>query len=191
MEAMRMKLPDGYYESCPDELLAPLQTVIKRPMECQLWKLSPSVWLTFANIIPVMLLLPILDRFVYPCFFGQTPSMLKRITIGKIFLLLSIVVAIGIETYRMSELSHILKDREDKLVINAIPFHTGSSTTLHVASSASICLIVPQYLLFAFADVLSSVTGDLSLYNVYIQELVWLLYNQLCLSSLKKRSIMT
>ncbi len=154
-----MKLPDGYHEHCP-EGVAPSPAVNNRNMDCHFWKVSPAVWLAFANIIPVLVLLPLLDRLIYPCFVGHAPSMLTRIAIGKVFLLLSIAVAIGLETYRTHELFDVLADKNGTIVINAIPFHTGSSTTLHVASPVSINHIVPQYLLFAFADVLSSVTGE-------------------------------
>lgn len=154
MEAMRMSQSDGLYEDCP-EGVAPSMTV-----KCQFWKLSPAVMVAFANIIPVLFLLPLLDRLIYPCLFSQTPPMLTRIAVGKVFLLISIAIAIGIEVNRVNQLARVLKDSNETLVINAIPFHTGSSTTLHVASPVPIGQIVPQYFLFAFADVLSSVTGE-------------------------------
>ena len=84
--------------------------------------------------------------------------MLMRIGIGKLFLLLSIIISIGVESHRLDTLGHSLRGN-DSLLISAIPFHTGSSTTLHVASPVPTQLIIPQFLFFAFAEVLSNITG--------------------------------
>ena len=152
-----MKQPEGFYGECPDEVV-PLKSEVNRTVDCQFWKLPPSLWLAIANILPVLVLVPLVDRVVYPCLAGYSPTMLTRIAIGKVFLVMSIIVATGIEWYRIKALADQLNS-EESLVINAIPFHTGSSTTLHVAPPVAIELIMPQYLLFAIADVLCNITG--------------------------------
>ena len=79
---------------------------------------------------------------------------------GNIFLLLSILVAIPIEIERMKKLwQQFTSDGNSTIVINAIPFHTESATTFHVASPLSIVHIMPQYILFGFTGVLAKITG--------------------------------
>ena len=159
-----MKLPDGLHKDCPAAII-PHESEVNRTVNCQFWKVTPAIWIGIANIAPLLIIVPLFDRLIYPSLARHSPPMLARIGVGKLFLLASIIIAIGIESFRNNELGdHILADNGTKsLVLNAIPFHTGSSTTLHVASPVSIALIIPQYLLFAFAEVLSNVTGQHSL----------------------------
>ena len=152
-----MQVPKGFYKDCPIPKIPP-NSDIGRDVECRLWSIPPSIWLTIANLIPVLLLIPLLDRIIYPILGGHSPTMLMRIGIGKVFLLLSIIVAIGVESHRVIQLTESIR-HNDSVIISAIPFHTGSSTTFHVASPAPIYLIIPQFLFFAFAEVLSNITG--------------------------------
>ena len=153
-----MKLPTGWNDSCPN-LIIPTQEKVNRTVDCEFWKVPPSLWLSIANIFPILIIVPLFDRVIYPCLRGYQPTMLKRIGLGKIFLLISIIVAIVVEIFRIRSLWQHLRE-DTSIIINAIPFHTDSSTTLHVASPLVVTLIIPQYLLFCFAEVLSNVTGE-------------------------------
>ena len=157
LEAIRMKVPENFYKDCPSSIIPP-KSDIGREVECRFWNIPPSMWLTIANLIPVLLLIPLMDRIIYPFLGGRSPTMLMRIGIGKLFLLLSIIIAIGVESHRVFTLGQSFR-ANDSVIISAIPFHTGSSTTLHVASPVPIQLIIPQFLFFAFAEVLSNITG--------------------------------
>ena len=152
---MRMTVPPGFTENCPS--LGPIQSlnISSEVIKCQLWTVPPSLWLGLANIVPVLILIPICDRLVYPC---VRFAMLKRMAAGKFFLFLSILVAITVEVVRHNQLSSEFHSGTS-ITVNAIPFHTGTTTSLHVASPMSILWIMPQYFLFAFAEVLANITG--------------------------------
>jgi len=153
-----MKLPAGWNASCPKPII-PTREEVNRTVNCEFWEIPPSLWLSIANIFPILIIVPLFDRIIYPCLRGYQPTMLKRIGFGKLFLLISIIVAIVVEIFRVQSLWQHLRG-DNFLIINAIPFHTGSSTTLHVASPLNVALIIPQYLLFCFAEVLSNITGE-------------------------------
>lgn len=156
-----MQPPTGLYKECPKPII-PTDEVNGRHVDCQYWNAPPSLWLAIANVFPVLILIPFFDRVIYPIFVS-TPTMLRRIGVGKVFLLASIAVATGVECFRAKQLTEFLWNNPNNITINAIPFHTGSSTTLHVASPAAIELIIPQYFLFTFAEVLSNITGKLQM----------------------------
>ena len=153
-----MTVPQGSVQNCTQNLLTNTHFFenVTRRIECQLWKVVPSLWLALANIVPVLILIPIFDRLVYVCF---RIKMFKRMAIGKFFLFISIVVAIAVEGVRHRKLSDHFAMPNSTIVINAIPFHTESTATFHTASPLSIFWITPQYFVFAFAEVLASITG--------------------------------
>lgn len=65
----------------------------------------PVSALNMFDTIAILLLVPIFDRFVYPYFkkTGKPLSMLTKIGWGIVFALLSMVVAAGVEVYRVQE----------------------------------------------------------------------------------------
>ena len=136
-------------------------------LDCQLWKVPASLWLGIANILPILLLIPICDRLIYPCL--KSP-MLRRMAAGKVFIFLSISVAITVEVLRQHQLINAFNEAKDgntSIIVNAIPFHGDTTIRFHVASPMSIGWILPQYFLFAFAEVLASITGVLFMLLMY------------------------
>ena len=162
-----MTVPPGTYENCTEVLLSNTHffdnfTTHSRTIECRLWNFLPSVWIALTNVLPVLILIPLVDRLLYV---SCRLKMLKRITIGKVFLLASILVAIAVEVVRFQRLLGHFEAQNSTIVINAIPFHTKSATTFHNASPLSILWITPQYTLFAFAGVFGRITGIILFYQ--------------------------
>ena len=132
-------------------------------LDCQLWKVPASLWLGVANVLPILVLIPICDRLIYPCF--KSP-MLRRMAAGKVFIFLSIAVAITVEVLRHHQLINVFNEAKDgnaSIFVNAIPFHGDTTIRFRVASPMSVGWILPQYILFAFAKVLASITGMINL----------------------------
>lgn len=154
LEAVRMTVPYGTVDDCTASFQSSITT---HQIECQLWKIPPSLWIVITNFVPTLILIPLVDRILYVCF---RFSMLKRITVGEVFLFLSIAVAIGVEVARQRLLWSDFNNKNSTIVINAIPFHTESTTTLHIASPLSIFFVAPQYFLFAFAEIFCNITGE-------------------------------
>ena len=159
MEGLRMALPENWYEDC-HSLYSERFANSNRTIDCRALKVPPSLFVAAAYLLPLVIIAPVIDRIIYPCLRGHTPSMLSRIGIGKLCIILSISVAIGLEGYRQNKLIQHLRVEENFLAINAVPFHTASSTTLVVASPVSVLNIIPQFLMIAFAEVLGNVTGQ-------------------------------
>lgn len=158
LEGIRMTVPHGSFDDCTTLLRSNTHFFdnITQHMECHMWNVPPSLWIVLTNFVPILFLIPLVDRILYVSF---RPKMLKRIAVGKFFLLLSILVAIVVEIVRLHELWEHFERESSIIVINAIPFHTKSATTFHTASPLSILWITPQYLLFAFAEIFASVSG--------------------------------
>ena len=113
--------------------------------------------MALVTFVPILILILLVDRLLYV---SCRPKMLKRIATGNIFLFISILVAIAVEYVRIHKLGkHIELDESSTIIINAIPFHTESAATFHIASPLDIMFIAPQYFLFAFAEVFASITG--------------------------------
>ena len=160
LEGIRMTVPGGTYTDCTEMLYSSTHFFdnFNHSVECHEWRIPPSLWMTTTSIIPTLILIPLVDRLLYV---SCRPKMLKRIAAGKVFLLLSIVVAIPVEIVRLTQLWDQFDNEENNstIIINAIPFHTKSSMTFHVASPLSIAFIMPQYILFGFTVVLAKITG--------------------------------
>lgn len=156
-----MTVPLGTFENCTARLLSSTSFFEglnnTHQIGCQLWNMPPSLWMGLTNVAPILILIPLVDRILYVCY---RPSMLKRMAVGKVFLFVSLVVAIGVEFARANELWNHFKTEDSTIVINAIPFHTESAITFHVASPLPIFWIAPQYFLFVFAEILGKITGE-------------------------------
>lgn len=110
-------------------------------------KLSfPAASLTLFEILSLLILIPFIDRVVYPGFrrlgFNFTP--LRRIGVGMLFATGSVVMAGIIEVERKHNHGTIKQD-----VFN---------TTVN-ASTMSVFYQVPQYILQGTSEALVSVTG--------------------------------
>ena len=167
LEGIRMTAPNGAYEDCTTRLLSSTHFFdnATHHIECQKWTVPPSLWMALTTYVPLLILIPLLDRL---CYVSCRPKMLKRIAIGKIFLLTSILVAIAVEIVRFNRMWEQFEKSESTIVVNAIPLHTESSTTFHVASPLSILCLTPQYCLFAFAEVFASITGKLEPSTIHV-----------------------
>ena len=64
-----------------------------------------SVWLL--NVVSILLIIPLLDKIVFPCLREYTPNMLKRIGIGYFLSILSPLILLVLEGvgHHQSELS--------------------------------------------------------------------------------------
>ena len=165
LEGVRMSVPRGTYTNCTEAIYRSIDYSVNATysIECHKWSIPPSFWMASASFVPILVLIPLVDRLFYV---SCRPKMLKRIAAGNIFLLLSILVAVPVEIARMDKLwDQFTHGGNSTVVINAIPFHTASATTFHLASPLSIASIMPQYILFGFTKVFAKITG---LYVYYI-----------------------
>jgi peptide/histidine transporter 3/4 len=67
-----------------------------------LFKQIPAAWLSLFNVIFILLLLPLLDKVVYPLLdkYNYSPSLRTRILIGMFFSMMSMAVAGCVEKAR-------------------------------------------------------------------------------------------
>ena len=159
LEGTRTTVPHATYKDCTQHLLSSTHYFdnFSRSIECRMWTVPPSSWMALVTFVPILILILLVDRLLYV---SCRPKMLKRIATGNIFLFISILVAIAVEYVRIHKLGkHIELDESSTIIINAIPFHTESAATFHIASPLDIMFIAPQYFLFAFAEVFASITG--------------------------------
>ena len=70
---------------------------------CLLFQI-PQAWLSLFDVIFLIIMLPIMDRLIYPWLDrrGQSPSLRARIAVGMVFSFASVCVAGGLEMYRLS-----------------------------------------------------------------------------------------
>ena len=161
-----MSVPRGTYTNCTETIYRSTDYFVNATysVECHKWSIPPSFWMASASFVPILVLIPLVDRLFYV---SCRPKMLKRIAAGNIFLLLSILVAVPVEIARMEKLWD--QFTHGAVVINAIPFHTASATTFHLASPLSIASIMPQYILFGFTKVFAKITGLFVYLYVYLR----------------------
>ncbi|XP_063969040.1 solute carrier family 15 member 4-like [Lytechinus pictus] len=109
----------------------------------------PVAALNLFNVVIILILIPIMDRIVYPCFErnGMRLSMLKRIGIGMCFAAGSMIVAAIVEICR-------------KNVMRGGGFleQTIADVTYN-ASDVSVFAQIPQYCLIGTSEVFTSITG--------------------------------
>eukprot|EP00057_Strongylocentrotus_purpuratus_P016036 XP_011670510.1 PREDICTED: solute carrier family 15 member 4 [Strongylocentrotus purpuratus] len=109
----------------------------------------PVAALNLFNVIIILILIPIMDQFVYPCFerHGLRLSMLKRIGIGMVFASGSMVVAAIVEICRKNVM------RDGGYILQTIAGDTYNS------SDVSVFAQIPQYTLIGASEVFTSITG--------------------------------
>ncbi|XP_050733398.1 solute carrier family 15 member 4-like isoform X2 [Eriocheir sinensis] len=111
----------------------------------------PAAWLTLFNQVFLIGAIPLLTTFLYPVMdrAGIRLSMLFRIGIGMVFSILAVMVAGGLESYRIflwrsDNSSHI------EQIVGNVTYH---------AVNISIFWQVPQYVLVGAAELFASIAG--------------------------------
>ncbi|CAG5134601.1 unnamed protein product, partial [Candidula unifasciata] len=113
----------------------------------------PAAALNIFNTISIILLIPVVDRFVYPCFerTGRPLTYLKRIGIGMLLSVLAVIVAGVVEIYRKEDL--------DNWHIQELAGQNFNS------SSMSVFVQIPQFALIGASEIFTSVTTLEFAYN--------------------------
>ena len=121
----------------------------------------PAASLSLFEIISLLILIPFIDRVVYPGLrrlgFNFTP--LRRIGVGLLFAAGSVVLAGIIETER----KHVIKTHGT--------FKQDGFDTSVNASTMSVFYQVPQYILQGTSEALVSVTGIANIYQCFENDL--------------------
>ncbi|XP_060066618.1 solute carrier family 15 member 4-like [Ylistrum balloti] len=109
----------------------------------------PAAVLNIFNTVIILVLIPIIDRGIYPLLakYGRSPSHLQRIGLGMILAALSVVVAGVLEIYRKQELS------ESGGIIQELADDKFNASTL------SVFLQVPEFALVGASEVFASISG--------------------------------
>ena len=109
----------------------------------------PIASLDLANIAVILILIPIVDRIIYPYFTNWT--ILQKIGIGMIFVVMALICAAIVEVVRKQDISNIMTSTcDDKLFV----------------SNLSVLWQIPQYLLIGIAEVLTVINS----YNFFFTE---------------------
>lgn len=109
----------------------------------------PVAALNIFNTLIILILIPIMDRIVYPFLtkYNKKPTQLQRIGVGMVFAALSVVTAGVLEIYRKEEISNY---GGRKQILDGAVFS---------ASSLSMFLQVPQFLLMGISEVFFSISA--------------------------------
>ncbi|OWF40362.1 solute carrier family 15 member 4-like [Mizuhopecten yessoensis] len=109
----------------------------------------PAAVLNIFNTVIILILIPIIDRVIYPLLakYGRSPSHLQRIGLGMILAALSVVVAGVLEIYRKQELS------ESGGIMQELAGDQFNASTL------SVFLQVPEFALVGASEVFASISG--------------------------------
>ena len=107
----------------------------------------PAASLSLIDAMIILLLIPFMDRIVYPLLqrYNITLTPLRRIGGGMVFATLSVIAAAVTEVYR--------RDQVEGKLINDF----GGKT--YNASSMSVFCQVPQFLLIGTSEVFASISG--------------------------------
>ncbi|CAL1529876.1 unnamed protein product [Lymnaea stagnalis] len=116
----------------------------------------PAAALNAFNTIAIILLIPVVDRVVYPCFekIGKKLTYLKRIGIGMVLASIAMVNAGIVEIYRKEYMKEDNGTHVQELA--------GESFN---ASSMSVFLQIPQFTLIGASEIFTSVTTLEFAYN--------------------------
>ncbi|BFZ17940.1 hypothetical protein BsWGS_20979 [Bradybaena similaris] len=114
----------------------------------------PAAALNVFNTVSIIILIPIVDRLIYPCFekIKRPLTYLKRIGIGMLLSVLAVVVAGIVEIYR----------KEDLHEHSHIQVLGGENFT---ASSMSVFVQIPQFALIGASEIFTSITTLEFAYN--------------------------
>uniref|UniRef100_A0A0B6ZE32 Major facilitator superfamily (MFS) profile domain-containing protein n=1 Tax=Arion vulgaris TaxID=1028688 RepID=A0A0B6ZE32_9EUPU len=113
----------------------------------------PAAALNVFNTISIIILIPIVDRFVYPLFerIGRPLTYLKRMGIGMVLSVIAVCVAGIVEIYR-----------KEFLVNSHVQVLAGQNFT---SSSMSVFVQIPQFALIGASEIFTSVTTLEFAYN--------------------------
>ncbi|XP_071789853.1 solute carrier family 15 member 4-like [Asterias amurensis] len=111
----------------------------------------PIAWLSLFDIIAVILLLPFLDRIIYPWLdrHGVNFTLLRRMTLGMVFSILAMITAGVLEHVRL-EWAH---DPSHQMINQTI------GNTTYIGADIWVFWQIPQYTLIGFSEVFASVAG--------------------------------
>ena len=108
-------------------------------------------WILLFNTATVLLVIPLLDRVVYPLCFPWVPNMLTRIGIGICISLFSIICAVSTEAIRYDR---FMRAKSDSVVdLNVYQF------SRLFAVDISVGVMTPQFIIQAVAECLVLVTS--------------------------------
>jgi len=123
----------------------------------------PSQWIYLINIGAILLILPLLDRLVYPLLCPWVPSMFNRIRAGLIFSIFSIICATIVEVVRYTT----LYSQDTVVQVNVFRYEQMVSVSIPVG------VMAPQYFFQAVAECLAIPTCEsLSLNYMYSTDLL-------------------
>ena len=109
--------------------------------------LFSAQWIFLINVTAVLLLIPLLDRIIYPLCLSLTPGMFSRIRIGMMASFASISCALIVEVIR-----YTLKS-QSKLEVNIFAKDGIVSAPIPVG------VMAPQYVFQALAECLALITS--------------------------------
>ena len=123
--------------------------------------LFSAQWAFLINVAAVLLLIPLLDRIIYPLCCSLTPGMFSRIGIGMFTNFASITCALIVEAVRYTTLNS--QASNSTLEVNI--FAQGSPV---VAAPVPIGVMTPQYVFQAVAECLALITSKFLTVNKLI-----------------------
>ena len=124
--------------------------------------LFSAQWVFLINIVAVLLLIPLLDRIIYPLCLALTPGMFSRIGIGMFASFASISCALIVEAIRYST----LKSQPSQSTLEVNIFATLKNGV--VSAPISVGVMAPQYVFQALAECLALITSKYVLSPSYI-----------------------
>ncbi|KAM9658153.1 solute carrier family 15 member 3 isoform 2-T2 [Trichechus inunguis] len=109
----------------------------------------PEAWLLLANVVVVLILVPLKDRVLDPFLLRHKllPSALKKMALGMFFGFTSVIVAGVLEMERLDYIHH------NETVSQQI------GQDLYYAAPLSIWWQIPQYLLIGISEIFASIPG--------------------------------
>uniref|UniRef100_A0A8C9Q7T4 Solute carrier family 15 member 3 n=1 Tax=Spermophilus dauricus TaxID=99837 RepID=A0A8C9Q7T4_SPEDA len=109
----------------------------------------PEAWLLLANVVVVLILVPLKDHLIDPFLlgWGLLPSALQKMALGMFFGFTSVIVAGVLEMERLQYISH--NETVSQLI----------GKDLYYAAPLSIWWQIPQYLLIGISEIFASIPG--------------------------------
>ncbi|XP_070572643.1 solute carrier family 15 member 4-like [Ptychodera flava] len=135
----------------------------------------PASWLMLFDVLLLLVLIPIMDRLVYPCLDrrGCHLSMLKRIAIGMVFSTMAMASAGILEQQRRSCYEDVTCGEWPQTI----------SDTTYYGANMWIFWQIPQYTLIGISEVFASVAGLEFAYSQAPKSMQGLIMGLFCLSS--------